>query len=112
MSFYYGYTAPHAPPVEFGTGPHWAPPVPIYEWCRRQLQKSGRKMDNTQEDIEHLFSLLSSKRNKRLSAAEKAFIGVYKKIGTQGTEEHPFMRPSIEVIQVEGLSLIQEGYAR
>lgn len=103
--FWYGYTAPHAPHVEFGTAPHWAPPLPIYLWVRRQLSKSGQRYN--EGDIDFLFALAFGKVRKRLSAAERAFISIYKSIGVNGTEPHPFMRPSLEVIQVEGMEIIK-----
>jgi hypothetical protein len=31
----FGYTAPYAAPVEFGTDPFWPPAAPLVEWARR-----------------------------------------------------------------------------
>ena len=101
MEFNYYYTAPHAPFVEFGTAPHWAPPWPIYEWCRRRLQLSGKRLDDTDETADYLFKLAFGRIRKRLSEAERAFIGIYRKIGIDGTDPHPFMRPSVEVLIAE-----------
>lgn len=107
MIFYFGYTAPYAPPVEWGSRPHWAPPVPIYEWVRRQLQKSGKKRNQTQEDVEYLFGIAFGRIKKRLSEAEKAFKAIYIDIGVNGTDEHPFMRPGLEVMLAEGPGILR-----
>lgn len=109
LNFWYGYTAPHAVFVEFGTDPHWPPPVPIYEWCRRRLQKTGRRLDDTNGNAEYLFLLLSGKVRKRLSEAEKTFKGVYRHIGMNGTEPHPYMRPSLEAMIAEGNEILKRG---
>jgi hypothetical protein len=38
-----GYTAAHAPPVEFGSRPHWPPLEPILGWVRRNVRaRTGR----------------------------------------------------------------------
>lgn len=103
--FYYGYTAPHAPYLEYGSKPHWAPPVPIYQWVRRQLGKSGKNI----EDAEYLFGIAFGRIRKRLSAAEKSFAAIYKVIGVKGTAPHPFMRPSFEVMIAEFSELMRSG---
>lgn len=110
FEFYYGYTAPHSLYVEFGTRPHWAPPHPIYEWCRRRLQKSGRRLEDTTDTAEYLFGIAFGRIRKRLSAAERTFKAIYKVIGVKGTAPHPFMRPSFEVINNEWPELFKEGY--
>ena len=103
--FYYGYTAPHAPYLEYGSKPHWAPPVPIYQWVRRQLGKSGRDIT----DAEYLFGIAFGKIRKRLTAAEKSFAAIYKVIGVKGTQAHPYARPGFEVMISEFSTLVKEG---
>lgn len=64
----WGYTAPHALPVEFGSRPHWAPIEPLKGWARRVL------------------------------GDESAAYAVRQKIADRGTEPHPFVRPGILVM--------------
>lgn len=94
MTWFVGYTAPHAKPVEFGSRPHWAPPFPVYDWCRRKLGKFGKVYSEV--DSELLFAIAFGKRKAR-TAAEKAFAAIYRKIGIKGTEAKPFLRPAVEL---------------
>ena len=105
-----GFTAKHARPVEFGSKPHWPPPVPIYEWCRRKLGESGRPMTETDENTQLLFRIAFPRGRslgRRMSNAEKAFRGVYRKIGTKGTEPQPFLRIGSEKAKAEVRPLLQ-----
>jgi hypothetical protein len=87
-----GYNAPHAKPVEFGSKPHWAPPFPVYDWCRRKLGLSGP----TELSAEHLFAVAFG-RLKARSNAERAFAKIYKNIGVNGTPPQPYFRPGVEL---------------
>lgn len=94
MTWFVGYTAPHAKPVEFGSRPHWAPPFPVYDWCRRKLGLAGRVLSEMDTDL--LFAIAFGRR-KAKTPAERAFSAIYKKIGVKGTEAQPFLRPAVEM---------------
>lgn len=64
----WGYTAPHAPYVEFGTPPHWPPIEPLLGWARRVL------------------------------GDESAAYAVQRAIAENGTDPQPFFRPGIETM--------------
>jgi hypothetical protein len=65
-SVVWGYDAPHAPYVEYGTVPHWAPIAPLKRWARRVLGDEG------------------------------AAYAVQQKIAAEGTDPQPFIRPGVE----------------
>jgi len=110
--FYFGYSAPHAPNLEFGSEPHWAPPVEIYEWVRMRLGKSGKHLEPSDSNAEYLFAIAFSKIKKRLSQAELTFKSIYKSIGVKGTMPHPYMRPTLKRMRTDGLQIIKAGYKR
>jgi hypothetical protein len=91
LTWFCGYTAPYAKAVEFGSKPHWAPPDALYDWCRRKLGKNGP----VDVPVDRLFALAFGKAHPRYEA-ERTFIGVYRKIGTVGTEPQPYLRPGTE----------------
>lgn len=62
----WGYKAPYAPYVEYGTPPHYPPIEPLLGWARRVL------------------------------GDESAAYAVQQKIGQQGTQPSPFVRPGVE----------------
>lgn len=68
-SVVWGYNAPHAKPVEFGTAPHWAPIDPLKDWARRVL------------------------------GDESVAYAVQKKIANEGTDPSPFFRPGVNVMK-------------
>lgn len=63
--FTWGYKAPHAPHVEFGTAPHWAPIEPLKRWAALIL------------------------------GDESAAYAVQQKIAKYGTPPQPFVRPGL-----------------
>lgn len=105
-----GFTAPYARAVEFGSVPHWPPPVPIYEWCRRKLVKTGVPMDNNDENTQLLFQIAFSRGGigRKLTNAEKAFKGIYLKIGSKGTDPHPYFRTAMEKAKPEVAKILRK----
>jgi hypothetical protein len=65
-SVVWGYTAPHALPVEYGSRPHFPPIEPLLGWARRVLGN------------------------------ESAAYAVQQKIGKYGTQPQPYIRPGHE----------------
>lgn len=63
-----GFSAKHAPYIEFGTRPHFPPVAPIMAWCQR--------------------------KGLPVSAA----YGIVRKIGKFGTPERPYFLPAIRVV--------------
>lgn len=116
LKYTVGYNAPYAQAVEFGSKPHWPPPVAIYEWCRRKVAMGGGRMDPTEDNVKRLFDLAFG-REKAKNETERAFIGIYRKIGTVGTAPHPFFRPAVELV-VEAVprlvheAMIEKGVAK
>ena len=98
-----GFTAPYARALEFGSKPHWPPPVPIYEWVRRKLGESGVRMEETDENTQLLFRIAFSRKGigRKLTNAERAFKSVYLKIGSWGTRPHPYFRTAMEKAKPE-----------
>ena len=69
--FVYGYTAPYADSMEFGTDPgHTPPPGPILEWAQRIGRSEGFGWWVATE-----------------------------KIPEEGVDAHPYLRPSAEAVQ-------------
>jgi hypothetical protein len=65
----WGYKAPYAPYVEYGTAPHYPPIEPLKRWASRVL------------------------------GDESIAYALQKKIGEEGTEPQPFVRPGIEAMK-------------
>ena len=66
-SYIWGYAAPYAAPIEFGTDPFWAPIQPLKEW------------------------------GQRVAGDEGLGYYVQWKIAQEGIDPSPFVRPGIEV---------------
>ena len=65
----WGYNAPHAPHIEYGTSPHYPPIQPLKDWAHRVLGDEG------------------------------AAYAVQAKIGAEGTPPQPFVRPGFREME-------------
>lgn len=77
------YDAPHAPYLEFGTDPHHPPSAPIIAWAKRKFGLSDKE-------------------------AQNVGWAIVQKIAKEGSDPHPFLRPSFD----EGVSKASEIISR
>ena len=80
----FGFEAPYASFVEFGTGvavghkPYMPPEAPIKEWVKRKLKKKGKELDRVTKAVQfHIFK--------------------------EGIRARPFFRPAIDEARRLGL---------
>lgn len=84
LNKYVFYTAEHAPFVEFGSSPHWAPFEPLLDYTKRKMFPQG------------------SPKEQRAMAK-----WLQRHIAENGTMPHPFFRPSVNEIRERMNSFIE-----
>lgn len=84
-----GYEAPYAIYIEYGTSPHFPPIKPIYDWAYRQRSNIDIKYDES--DVVTLRD-----GNTYIKGILSFVYAVINKIGNEGTDAKPFLRPALQ----------------
>jgi len=95
-----GAEAPYAIWIEYGTDPHYPPLEPIYDWVWRKRNDLNIKYNENNKTIgfdgrEYITEILRVAQN------------IIWKIGRQGTEPKPFLRPALQYGRKETKRIIE-----